>query len=122
MLDESRAASLVRIVLDNVVREYPNHIMHMLNSDADALAPRTLHPAFYGSYDWHSAVHSHWMLVRILRLLPQMEFAADSHALLERHLSAANLLDECRYFEAPHRVSYERPYGLAWVLQLAAIP
>jgi hypothetical protein len=120
MLDEANAARLVRIVLDNLVREYPNHVMHMLNSDADALPPRVLHPAFYGSYDWHSAVHSHWMLVRVLRRFPQTEVATGITALLDRHLTTANVTQECRYFEAPHRVSYERPYGLAWVLQLAA--
>lgn len=120
MLDEAKATRLVRIVLDNVVREYPNHVMHMLNSDTDVLPPRTLHPAFYGSYDWHSAVHSHWMLVRMLRSFPQAQFAGGIAGLLDRHLSTANLTSECRYFEAPNRVSYERPYGLAWVLQLAA--
>lgn len=120
MLDEAVAAPLVRMVLENVVREYPNHVMHMFNGDADALPPRTMHPAFYGSYDWHSAVHSHWMLVRVLRLFPRGEFAADAIAVLNRHLTNANIEQECRYFEAPHRTTFERPYGLAWVLQLAA--
>jgi hypothetical protein len=118
--NETDAARLVRIVLDNVVREYPNHVMHMLNSDADALPPRDLHPAFYGSYDWHSAVHSHWMLVRTLRQFPHAAFAAEIAAVLDRHLTASNITSECRYFEAPNRASYERPYGLVWVLQLSA--
>ena len=120
MLDETVAAPLVRMVLDNVVREYPNHVMHTFNGDADALPPRLLHPAFYGSYDWHSAVHSHWMLVRVLRLLPQASFATDIHTLLDRHLTADNVSSECRYFSAPNRPSFERPYGLAWLLQLSA--
>jgi hypothetical protein len=120
MLNEANAARLARIVLDNVVREYPNHIMHMLNGDADALPPRALHPAFYGSYDWHSSVHSHWLLVRSLRLFPHAEFATDARATLDRHLTIANIDAECGYFEAPNRITYERPYGLAWVLQLAA--
>lgn len=119
-LDQATASGLIRMVLDNVTREYPNHIMHMLNGDADVLPPRALHPAFYGSYDWHSALHSHWMLVRLLRRFPEAEAAGDTRALLEQHLTATNMLRECCYFEAPHRSSYERPYGLAWVLQLAA--
>ncbi|HET7649297.1 MAG TPA: DUF2891 domain-containing protein [Gammaproteobacteria bacterium] len=118
--NETDAARMVRIVLDNVVREYPNHVMHMLNSDADALPPRVLHPAFYGSYDWHSAVHSHWTLVRALRRFPHAAFAAGIVAVLDRHLTVPNITSECRYFEAPNRTSYERPYGLAWLLQLAA--
>lgn len=120
IFNETDATRLVRIVLDNVVREYPNHVMHMLNSDADALPPRVLHPAFYGSYDWHSAVHSHWMLVRALRRFPHAAFAAEIIAVLDRHLTVPNITSECRYFEAPNRTSYERPYGLAWLLQLSA--
>ncbi|HET7921606.1 MAG TPA: DUF2891 domain-containing protein [Gammaproteobacteria bacterium] len=119
-LDEATAMRLTRMVLDNVIREYPNHIMHLLNADADALPPRALHPAFYGSYDWHSAVHSHWLLVRVLRLFPRAECASSMRDVLERHLSADNMAQECRYFEPAERVTYERPYGLAWLLQLAA--
>ncbi len=119
-LDANTATRFAHMALDNVRREYPSHITHLLNSDADALPPRALHPAFYGSYDWHSAVHSHWLLARLLRLFPQADFSAEIDALLEQHLTPANLAEECRYFEAPRRAGFERPYGLAWLLQLAA--
>ena len=114
-LDEKTATRFAHMALDNVRREYPSHITHMLNSDADALPPRTLHPAFYGSYDWHSAVHSHWLLVRLLRLFPQADFVAGVVVLLDRHLTPQNLAAERSYFEQPHRATFERPYGLAWV-------
>ncbi|MHB8424321.1 MAG: DUF2891 domain-containing protein [Gammaproteobacteria bacterium] len=119
-LDARTATRFAHMVLDNVRREYPSHITHLLNSDADALPPRTLHPAFYGSYDWHSAVHSHWLLARLLRLFPQADFSAEIDALLERHLTRRNIMAERHYFESPHRAGFERPYGLAWLLQLDA--
>ena len=108
------------MALDNVIREYPNHLMHLLNRAADARTPCMLHPAFYGSYDWHSAVHSHWLLVRILRLFPEIGFAGSVQPVLDAHLTKQNIVAECRYCEAPHRAGFERPYGLAWLLQLAA--
>ncbi|MGB9430569.1 MAG: DUF2891 domain-containing protein [Gammaproteobacteria bacterium] len=119
-LDEQTAARFARMALANVVREYPNHIMHILNDDADARIPKALHPAFFGSYDWHSAVHSHWLLVRLLRLFPETAFAGVARARLDAHLTATNMHAECGYFSAPHRAGFERPYGLAWLLQLAA--
>ena len=119
-LDEHVAARFARMALENVAREYPNHITHLLNGDADAKTPRQLHPAFYGSYDWHSSVHSHWLLVRLLRLFPHAGFAPEIRRLLDRHLTADKLAAEQAYFERPHRATFERPYGLAWLLQLAA--
>ena len=119
-LNEQTAARFARMVMENVAREYPNHIMHMLNGDVDALTPRQLHPVFYGCYDWHSAVHSHWLLALLLRLFPQAMFAPDIRRLLERQLTAEKLAVEHAYFEQPHRATFERPYGLAWLLQLSA--
>ena len=119
-LDEQTAARFARMALENVAREYPNHITHRLNGDADAMTPRKLHPAFYGSYDWHSSVHSHWLLVRILRLFPHAGFAPEIRRLLDRHLTPEKLAAEQAYFEQPHRATFERPYGLAWLLQLTA--
>ncbi|MGA9852416.1 MAG: DUF2891 domain-containing protein [Gammaproteobacteria bacterium] len=119
-LDKKTAGLFARMALKNVEREYPNHIMHMLNDDADVQPPRALHPAFYGSYDWHSSVHSHWLLVRLLRLFPAATFATDVLEVLNKHLTEATIAVECRYFEASHRAGFERPYGLAWLLQLAS--
>ncbi|MGA9855239.1 MAG: DUF2891 domain-containing protein [Gammaproteobacteria bacterium] len=114
------AVRFARMVMQNVVLEYPNHIMHMLNGDPDALTPRQLHPVFYGCYDWHSSVHSHWLLVRLLRQFPQAPFASDIRYLLDSQLTAEKLAVERVYFEPPNRASFERPYGLAWLLLLTA--
>ncbi|HSC46476.1 MAG TPA: DUF2891 domain-containing protein [Gammaproteobacteria bacterium] len=111
---------LAQMALANLGREYPNHLMHLLESDADAAAPRALHPVFYGAYDWHSAVHNYWMLVRLLRLLPAGAFAPGARAFIASQLTAANVERECRYVAHPRRSSFERPYGLAWLLQLVA--
>ncbi len=119
-LDEQTAARYVRMVMENVVREYPNHIMHMLNGDEDALTPRQLHPVFYGCYDWHSSVHSHWLLVRCLRLYPRADFASEIQQLLDQQFDEEKLAAECAYLGQPNRGGFERPYGLAWLLLLTA--
>lgn len=118
--DAALAARFAQLALDCVHREYPNKIAHVLDGDADARPPRELTPAFYGCYDWHSSVHGHWLLVRLARLHPDTETAAASRAALARSLTAGNLRGEAAYLQAPGRDSFERPYGLAWLLQLAA--
>ena len=111
---------MARMALANLGREYPNHIQHLMDGDQDAEPPRVLHPVFCGAYDWHSAVHNYWLLVRLLRLIPQSAFAADARAFLKQRLNPADVAQECRYFDDPRRASWERPYGLAWLLQLSA--
>ena len=108
------------LALDCVSREYPSKIAHVMNSDSDALPPRKLTPAFYGCYDWHSSVHGHWLLARIARLEPGDPLAAPARAALARSLRAANVAGEVAYLEGPGRATFERPYGLAWLLQFAA--
>jgi hypothetical protein len=82
-------------------------------------SPRAVHPAFYGSFDWHSSVHGHWMLVRLLRQFPDLPEAKQIRATLAAHLTAANLKTEADYFARPNAASFERPYGWAWLLKLA---
>jgi hypothetical protein len=91
-----------------------------LNSDADVKPPRELTPAFYGCYDWHSSVHGHWLLVRLARLFPQARFAPEARRAVARSLTPANIAQEVLYLNASGRNTFERPYGLAWLLQLAA--
>jgi Protein of unknown function (DUF2891) len=100
--------------------EYPSHISHTLTSAADVLPPRQLTPAFYGCYDWHSDVHGHWLLVRLLRLYPRAPFAAEARGALAQSLTEQNISGEVAYLRGAGRASFERPYGLAWLLQLAA--
>jgi hypothetical protein len=119
-MEESRTAErFAGLALACVQREFPNKIAHAMNSDADARPPRELTPAFYGCYDWHSAVHGHWLLARLSRLFPDAAFVARARAAFDANLTPANILAEVRYLECPGRAAFERPYGLAWVLQLA---
>jgi hypothetical protein len=119
-LDATSAARLAALALACVHREYPSQIAHLLQSAGDALPPRALTPAFYGCFDWHSAVHGHWLLARLVRLFPSAPFAAEARAALARSLTDANIEGEVAYIAAPGREGFERPYGLAWLLQLAA--
>ena len=118
--DAALASRFARLALDCVHREYPNKIAHVLNDDADARPPRELTPAFYGCFDWHSSVHAHWLLARLARLYPHAETAGASRAALAQSLTVANLQGEAEYMQAPGRDGFERPYGLAWLLQLGA--
>src|SRR5690348_13243250 len=118
--DEGQASRFARLALDCVHKEYPNKIAHSLNSDADVKPPRELTPAFYGCFDWHSSVHGHWLLVRLVRLFPQAPFAADARRALAQSLTPAHIAQEVKYLNTDGRSAFERPYGLAWLLQLAA--
>jgi hypothetical protein len=119
-LEPAAAARFAQLALDCVHLEYPNKIAHVLASDADAKPPRTLTPAFFGCYDWHSSVHGHWLLARLARLFPGTELAATAREALARSLTPANIEAEVAYLGGPGRTSFERPYGLAWLLALAA--
>ena len=118
--DQAQASRFARLALDCVHKEYPNKIAHSLNSDADVKPPRELTPAFYGCFDWHSSVHGHWLLVRSIRLFPQAPFAAEARAAVAQSLTDAHIAQEVKYLNDTGRNSFERPYGLAWLLQLAA--
>jgi hypothetical protein len=116
-------ARFARLALDCVHREYPNKIAHVMNSAADAGTPSQLHPVFYGCFDWHSSVHGHWLLVRLLRTarddLP-VEMGLQIVEALNRSFTAEGVAAEVAYFQAEGRKAYERPYGIAWFLQLTA--
>jgi hypothetical protein len=118
-LSLAQASEFARLGLANIRREYPHLLQHALNGPEDIVAPRTLHPAFYGSYDWHSCVHQHCMLVRLARLFPDLPERAEIDRALREHLTAANLAAEVAYLRAPGRSFFERPYGWAWLLKLA---
>jgi Protein of unknown function (DUF2891) len=119
-MDPEAAARFAGLALKCLHAEYPNHISHTLDGDADARPPHLLNPAFYGCFDWHSDVHGHWLLVRLLRLDGGAPFAAAARAELARSLTAQNIEGEVAYLQRPDRASFERPYGLAWLLKLSA--
>jgi hypothetical protein len=114
------ATGFARVALANVTREYPRHLLHLLTGPADRRSQRELHPSFYGSYDWHSAVHMHWLLARLLRTHPEIPLAAEIEQRLDSHLAPAALQAELAYFESPAGRTFERPYGWAWLLELHA--
>src|SRR5829696_7700662 len=116
-LDPAAAERFANLALACVHQEYPNKLAHVLQSDKDALPPRVLTPAFYGCYDWHSSVHGHWLLARLSRDAP---FAARARAALARSITPDTIAAEVAYLNGAGRASFERPYGLAWLLQIAA--
>lgn len=118
-LNEELASHFARLALKCIKKEYPHHLVHVLNNEQELRSPKALHPAFYGCFDWHSAVHGHWMLVHLSRLFPRLPEIGDIRSSLNAHLTAENLLEEAAYLQQPHRRSFERTYGWAWLLKLA---
>jgi len=114
----THARSLAATALDNVQREFPNAPAHTVLGSEDRPLPRQLHPTFYGAFDWHSAVHMHWLLVRLLRTHPEHIDAVRVRHALNEHLTTPALQTEAEYLRA--NPGWERPYGWAWLLTLAA--
>jgi hypothetical protein len=114
-----QAASFSRLALKAILKEYPNKPADVLNGPSDVMAPQSMHPAFCGSFDWHSAVHGHWLLVRLLRLYPDLQEKTEIRAALAKHFTPKALKTEADYFARPNSQSFERPYGWAWLLKLA---
>jgi hypothetical protein len=113
------AARFAGIALDNVTREYPGKLDHVMNGAEDVASPRALHPAFYGSYDWHSCVHMHWLLARLLRTQDDLPQAQAVVQVFDRHLSREAIAGEVAYLGRAGTQAFERPYGWAWLLKLA---
>jgi len=116
--DLASAQRFAGLALACVHKEYPNKISHSMKSDADVAPPRKLTPAFYGCYDWHSSVHGHWLLAHLARTFPDAPFTPAARAALQQSLTPENIAQEVAYLNAEGRSSFERPYGLAWLLQL----
>jgi hypothetical protein len=114
-----QASAFARLALKGIHKEYPNKPGDVLNTEIDVRSPRAVHPAFYGCFDWHSSVHGHWMLVRLLRLFPDLPEQKQIRAALAENLTAKNLRVEADYFARKNTQSFERPYGWAWLLKLA---
>jgi hypothetical protein len=118
-MNMEQASAFARLALKGVGKEYPNKPGDVLNGEADVKPPRETHPAFHGSFDWHSSVHGHWMLVRLLRLFPDLPEGKQARAALAEHLTARNLQAEADSFARPNAQAFERPYGWGWLLKLA---
>ena len=118
-LTQAQASSLAKLPLKCVRKEYPNKLDHVMNDGGEVQSPKALHPAFYGCFDWHSSVHGHWMLVRLLKAFPNLPEAKEMRASLHENLSAPNIQAEIAYLKQASRQSFERTYGWAWLLKLA---
>jgi hypothetical protein len=116
----SEASRFCRIALGHVTREYPNKLDHVLRGPEDLRGPRALHPVFYGSFDWHSCVHSYWLLTHLYRTFPELPESDEIAALIDAHFTVENVAVEVAYLHEPGRGTFERPYGWAWLLKLAA--
>lgn len=114
------AGRFAAIALGHVRREYPNRLDQTLEGPGDLRPPSTLHPVFFGSYDWHSCVHSYWTLARLLRCFPDLPAAPAIRALFDAQLVPAKVEAECATLAAPAARGFKRPYGWAWLLKLAA--
>ena len=119
-LTEDLAAQFASVALGHVSQEYPSKLDHVLAGPEDLRSPRELHPIFFGSFDWHSSVHAHWMLARVLRRFPQIAAAGDIKALFDDRFTPELVQAERAYLDRPLARGFERPYGWAWLLCLAA--
>ena len=117
-LDADLASRMARIALGHVTREYPHKLDHVFLGDEDALPPRTLHPIFFGSFDWHSCVHAWWTLLTLRRLFPDAEEAGATAALADSSFTPEKVAAELAYLDGPFSRGFERPYGCAWLLYL----
>lgn len=119
ILNLEEANRLAQLPLHCMDTEYPNKLNQTIGSADDLQSPKALHPAFYGCFDWHSAVHGHWSLVSLLKQFPELEHADDIKSKLLQNMSKENIMAEVAYFYGKHNTSYERTYGWAWLLKLA---
>lgn len=119
VLNLEQANRLATLPLKCLQREYPNKLGQTLGDSNSLAPPKELHPAFYGCFDWHSSVHGHWMLVRLLKEFPQLDRAAEAREKLRSNISSENIQVELNYFKRQEEKSFERTYGWAWLLKLA---
>lgn len=118
-ITKEQASAFATLALKGISKEYPYKPGIVLAGPADIKSPKSFHPAFYGCFDWHSAVHGHWMLARLLRMFPDLPEAKAIRTVLDEHLTAEKIKTEADYFARADAKSFERPYGWTWLLKLA---
>ncbi len=119
-LDAEMASQFARLAQQNIAAEYPNKLDHLLEHAGETSTPRSLHPVFFGSYDWHSSVHMHWLMIRLISLYPQAPFVDRVAYQLDTQFTAAKIAGECAYLRRHTSRTFERTYGWAWLLALHA--
>ncbi|GAB5417366.1 MAG: DUF2891 domain-containing protein [Crocinitomicaceae bacterium] len=118
-LTQAQAEDLAELPIKCIDQEYPNKLNQVISGNEDLRSPQSLHPAFYGCFDWHSSVHGHWSLVRLLRTFPNLKQRSQIIAGLQAHITPENIAGELKYFDHPQSQGFERMYGWAWLLKLA---
>ncbi len=118
-LSSDQAAHFAQLAARCIQVEYPNKLSHIMNDSSEVLGPKEIHPAFYGCFDWHSSVHGHWMLVRLLKLFPSLPQGQTYRQMISANLTVENIAQEVAYLQQANRKSFERTYGWAWLLKLA---
>ena len=119
-LSDDQISKFAQLALDGITREYPNKPSNVMADASGVRSPREMRPVFYGSFDWHSSLHGHWMLIRLLKQFPEASIAPKIRAALNAQLTAEGLQKETDYFDEKYNKSFERMYGWAWTLRLAA--
>lgn len=119
-LTDAQVAQFAKLAIESIPREYPNKPSNVMVGPASVRSPREMHPVFFGCFDWHSSVHGHWMLVRLAKLRPDAPIVPEIRKLLDAQLTAEKLAQEAAYFDKKENLSFDRPYGWAWALRLAA--
>jgi hypothetical protein len=114
------ASKFAKLALSHITREYPNVLQHVLSASEDVRSPRALHPVFFGSMDWHSCVHGYWLLATVLRIYPENAHSGAIREVFEAQITPEGVAGELAYLEGRYRQTFERPYGWAWLLMLAA--
>ncbi len=119
MLTKEIVENFASLALKCLQKEYPNKLDHVLNDESEVLAPSKLHPAFYGCFDWHSAVHGTWLIARCLNLFSDIKQRDEILSVLKANINSENISREVAYLNQQNRSTFERPYGWAWLLILA---
>lgn len=114
-----QASGFVKLAMAGIDREYPNKTGHVTTGADDLKTPREMHPVFYGHFDWHSSVHGHWTLVKLIKEFPDAPFTKEIRELLDKRFDPQALEKETLYFQQKDNRSFERMYGWAWLLRLA---
>ena len=117
-LNQETASKLARIPLACLNKEFPNKLNQVLGDEYDLKNPEKLHPAFYGCFDWHSSVHGHWMLIKLVKLFPEMPEKEEIFEIMDKNLNPENINSEIEYFQVEYNKTFERTYGWAWLLKL----
>lgn len=119
-LSDEQVAAFAKLAMRGIEQQFPNKPSNVMRGEQDVLSPKEMHPVFYGCFDWHSSVHGHWLMIRLLKTYPGSSVDAEMRELLNRQLTVEKLLKEAKYFDIDSNKSFERMYGWAWVYRLAA--